>query len=251
MTQESKTKIPLILAHRGASALAPENTMAAFDLAYTLGADGIELDVMLSKDNQLIVIHDDTVDRTTNGSGRVIDFTSTNLKELDAGSTYSVAFRGQKLPLLSEVFEKFGHKFLINVELKNYASPFDDLTKKVVELIEQHQLSDSVLLSSFNPINLFKAKRINPDIKRGLLIFSGALGKLMRGFFGRIVPYHAIHPFYTDVDEAFVQKAHKLGRKVNVWTVDDPHELIRLRNLGVDAVICNDPRAAREILENQ
>jgi glycerophosphoryl diester phosphodiesterase len=240
---------PLIIAHRGASALAPENTMASFELAYTSGADGIELDVMFSKDEELVVIHDDTVDRTTNGSGRVSDFTLRTLRGLDAGSVFAGAFRGEHLPSLAEVYEHLGGKLLINVELKNYASPFDSLTQKVIKLTQDFKLVDSVLLSSFNPLNLSRAKRQLPAIQRGLLTFPHGAGSLMRGPFGRIFPYDALHPYFSDVSAGLIKKMHALGRKVNAWTVDDPAELRRLRDIGVDAIICNDPRAAREVLE--
>ncbi len=240
---------PLIIAHRGASALAPENTMAAFQLAHTLGADGIELDVMLSKDEELVVIHDATVDRTTNGSGRVNEIKWRTLRELDAGRSFSVQYQGERLPSLAEVYEHFGKKLLINVELKNYASPFDQLTQKVIKLTVDFGLVDSVILSSFNPLNLSRAKRQMKKIQCGLLTFPASAGALLRGAVGRIFPYDALHPYCSDVDERLIRRMHALGRKVNVWTVDDPDQLRRLRDLGADAVICNDPKAAREVLE--
>lgn len=243
-----KPEMPLIIAHRGASALAPENTMAAFELAYKLGADGIELDVMLSKDEELVVIHDDTVDRTTNGSGRVSDFPMRILRDLDAGSVFSEAFRGEKLPSLAEVYEHLGGKLLINVELKNYASPFDDLTLKVIKLTQDFNLVDSVLLSSFNPLNLRKARRELPAMKLGLLTFPAKAGVIMRGPLGRLFPYNALHPYYADVNKKLVDRMHAIDRKVNVWTVDEPEELRRMKVIGVDAVICNDPGASREVL---
>ena len=240
---------PLIIAHRGASALAPENTMAAFQLALDLGADGIELDVMLSKDKEMVVIHDDTVDRTTNGSGRVGDFSYQTLRDLDAGHFFSSVFRGEHLPSLAEVYKQLGGKLLINVELKNYAAPFDRLTEKVIALTQQFNLMDSVLLSSFNPLNLIHARRQLPAIRLGLLTSPGRLGGLLCSSVGRIFPYDAIHPHFSDVNVRLVDKMHALGRSVNVWTVDEPAELRRLAALGVDAIICNNPQAAREILQ--
>jgi len=247
--EKQNLTMPLIIAHRGASVKAPENTLAAFELAFEMGADGIELDVMLSKDEQLVVIHDDTVDRTTNGSGRVSDFPLNILQGLDAGSVFSTAFRGERLPSLVEVFEHFGGKMLINVELKNYATPFDGLTDKVVNLIQKYKLLNSVLLSSFNPLNLRRTKRRLPEVRLGLLALSGKAGALSRGAFGRIFPYDALHPYYSDVNETLVNKIHSLGRQVNVWTVDEPEELLRLYQLGVDGIITNDPQAARKVIE--
>ncbi|MGV8049337.1 MAG: glycerophosphodiester phosphodiesterase [Anaerolineaceae bacterium] len=244
-----KIPVPLIIAHRGASTLAPENTLAAFRLAYQLGADGIELDVMLSADNELVVIHDDSVNRTTNGSGKVAKMPFAALRELDAGSNFSQAFRGEKLPNLSEVFEELGGKLLINVELKNYSHPFDALTKDVINLVERFHLEETVLLSSFNPINLSKARRLNPAIQLGLLTSPGS--KLMQGAVGRLFPYDALHPYFADISEAMVEKLHGLGKKVNTWTVDDPQALRHMQSCGVDAVICNNPAAVRTLLEGQ
>ncbi len=246
---KNETKTPLIVAHRGASAHAPENTLSAFNLALAMGADGIELDVMLSKDDELIVIHDDTVDRTTNGSGRVSDFSYSTLKDLDAGKAFADQYVGERIPTLAEVFEALGGKLLINVELKNYASPNDDLTEKVINLILHYQLSESILLSSFNPLNLSRAYKQAPQIKRGLLTFPKALGALLRGPIGRIFPYNALHPHFSDVTARLVDKLHSLNRQVNVWTVDDPQEIQRLYHLGVDMIICNDPQATRQIIE--
>ena len=248
MKNKPYSKIPLIIAHRGASAKAPENTLTSFKLALEMGADGIELDVMFSKDQELVVIHDDTVDRTTNGSGRVNEFLYDTLRGLNAGSSSYSEYREDHIPTLAEVFEQFGGKMLINVELKNYATPFDTLTEKVIDLIEAFNLVDSTMLSSFNPFKLSKAYKKNPAIKRGLLTFPKTLGSLLRGPIGRIFPYDALHPYYTDVTSRMVTRMHNLGRQVNVWTVDDPIELRLLAELGVDMIICNDPWSARQVI---
>ncbi|MBP7032508.1 MAG: glycerophosphodiester phosphodiesterase [Chloroflexi bacterium] len=240
---------PLIYAHRGASALAPENTLAAFLLALQAGADGIELDVMLSQDKELLVIHDSTVDRTTDGSGKVAEMPLAALRELDAGTRFGEEFRGEKLPTLAEVFETVGGKMRINVELKNYARPFDDLTRRVIKLTEQFHLEESVLLSSFNPINLSKAHNINPKIQRGLLV--SPADQRMLGGLGRLFPYQALHPYYEDVTREMTEQLHARGKQLNTWTVDDPQALLRLRAFGVDGIICNNPAAARAVLEGR
>ena len=227
--------------------MAPENTLAAFRLAHELGADGIELDVMLTADKQLIVIHDDTVDRTTNGHGKVAEMPLAALRELDAGSYFGEPFRGEKLPTLAEVYEALGGKLRINVELKNYAHPLDNLTAHVIRLTEHFHLEDSVLLSSFNPLNLSRAHLLNPHMQLGLLTESG--NRQMQGALGRLFPYDALHPYYADVTPEMVTRLHALGRQVNTWTVDDPEDLRRMQAYGVDGVICNDPAAARAALE--
>jgi len=227
--------------------LAPENTLAAFLLALQAGADGIELDVMLSRDKELVVIHDSTVDRTTDGTGKVSDLPLSALRELDAGARFGEEFRGEKLPTLAEVFETVGGKMRINVELKNYAQPLDDLTSRVIALTERFHLADSVLLSSFNPINLSKARRQNPKIRRGLLVSPG--DRLMLGAGGRLFPYHALHPYYEDVTPEMAADLRVRGKQLNTWTVDDPQALLRLHSIGVDGIISNNPAAARAVLE--
>ena len=240
---------PLIIAHRGDSANAPENTLAAFRLALEKSADGIELDVMLSADQKLVVIHDDTLERTTNGHGQVGNTPYAALRELDAGSWFRPEFKGEPIPLLDEVFAELGGKFLINVELKNYKTPKDQLPELVVALIKKHALSDSVLLSSFNARNFPRVKSLAPEIRTGLLTLPGFLGLPMRGFWGRRFGAVDLHPYYRDVSAKLVQSRHKLGQKVNVWTVDAPDDLRRMQAFGVDMIICNDPAHARQILE--
>lgn len=230
---------PKIIAHRGASANAPENTLAAFQLALDLGADGIELDVMLSKDHQLVVIHDDTVDRTTNGSGRVQDLTLAELQALDAGN-------GERIPTLDEVLTQFGGKFLINIELKNYSTIFDSLPLDVAALLREHGLADSIQVSSFNPINFPRFHRRLPEIPVGMLTFPGKARFFAYGLFR----YDALNPYFADVDEALVKRMHARGKAVNVWTVDEAADIRHLSRIGVDTLITNQPQRALTVLES-
>lgn len=230
--------MPKIIAHRGASAHAPENTISAFQLALEQGADGIELDVMLSKDGHLVVIHDTTVDRTTDGEGFVKDMTLEELKSFDAGE-------GQKIPTLDEVLEEFGGRFIINVELKNYSSVFDRLPIEAAKIVKKYQLGESVLVSSFNPFNLPRFHAHMPEAKLGLLTQPNGAKKWV----WRLFEYDALHPHFSDVDQVLVAALHSRNRKVNVWTVDEPAEIRRLAALEVDSIITNDPKNAREVLE--
>ena len=135
----STTIEPLLIAHRGASAHAPENTLAAFELAIHLGAPAVELDVKLTGDHQVVVLHDQTLDRTTDGKGPLAAHTLEAVKQLDAGSYFSPEFRGEHVPTLAEVFEAIGKAALINVELTNYETPGDDLVDRVVQVAPQAQ----------------------------------------------------------------------------------------------------------------
>lgn len=232
--------MPRIIAHRGASAHAPENTMAAFQLALEMAADGIELDAMLAKDGEVVVIHDESIDRTTNGTGAVRDLTLEELKKLDAGG-------GEKLPSLDEVLTRFAGRFLINIELKNYSSIFDNLPLKVADLVKSHDCAQSVLISSFNPFNLSRFHRRHPEVPVGLLTDKNKA----KHWLWRLFHFDALHPHFSDVDALLVSALHARGRQVNVWTVDDPAEIQRLADLGVDSIITNDPQGTRSILESR
>jgi glycerophosphoryl diester phosphodiesterase len=147
----SELPSPLILCHRGAKNYAPENTLAAFKIALELGADGFELDTQLTSDGHVVVYHDKTVNRITNGRGKLSELSLAELRELDAGSSFSEKFRGEKIPTLDEVFETIGKRAIINVELKNFSTPFDNLAEKVCEVVCRHTMEKNILFSSFLP----------------------------------------------------------------------------------------------------
>jgi glycerophosphoryl diester phosphodiesterase len=238
---------PVIFAHRGASAHAPENTMAAFELALEQGADGIELDVKLSADGEVVVIHDPTVERTTGGHGRVRDLTLADLRSLDAGSSFSAGFQGEKIPTLEEVFEAVGRRTFINVELTNYNTPRDHLVESVCMLVKKFGMQKRVLFSSFLPANLSTARNYLPDVPTGLLALSGILRLWPRSFgfaFGR---YEALHPNLRNASQQQIYFVHRLNRRVHVWTVNEESDLRRLFRWGVDGVFTDDPRLAVKV----
>jgi len=239
---------PLLFAHRGASLHAPENTMEAFDLAIQQGADGVELDAKLSADGEVIVIHDSTVDRTTNGHGRVAMFKLTDLRALDAGSFFSEKFRGAQIPTLNEVFEVIGRHGFINVELKNYTTPRDHLVEKVCALVQKHNLQKKILFSSFFAYNLKRAAQLLPEVPRGLLALRGWKGMWARSFGFMFGEYQALHPYINDVDAPQVARVHKLKRRIHVWTANTEQDLLRLKNWGVDGIITADPLTAVRVL---
>ena len=195
-----------------------------------------------------MVIHDQTVDRTTGGKGRVIDFSLKELKRLDAGSSFSPAFKAEPIPTLEEVFEAVGRNLLVNVELTNYASMRDSLPEKVAALIRKLSLEEQVIISSFSPTNLVRFRKILPGVPLGLLTMTGLTGKLARSFLGGWIPKDALHPHFTDVSRALVEGWHRRGKKVNVWTVNQPEEMLRLANLKVDGIITNDPALTHRVL---
>ena len=244
MNQLFNLPVPTIFAHRGVSAVAPENTLAAFQGALDQGVKAVEFDVQLSADQHVIVIHDDTVDRTTNGGGKVRELTLNQLKSFDAGSAFSSDFAGESIPTLEEVFKRFGRKLYLNIELKNYATPLDALPERVAALVRQYQLEDWVMFSSFNPIALNRTRRALPDTPIGLLTLKGSSGFLGRNFFTRWLSPQAIHPHKDDVSESFMLNQRRAGRRVNAWTVNELEEMKHLVSLGVDGIITDYPSKA-------
>jgi glycerophosphoryl diester phosphodiesterase len=239
---------PILFAHRGASLHAPENTMEAFNLAIQQGADGVELDAKLSADGEVIVIHDPTVDRTTNGHGRVAKFKLTDLRALDAGSFFSEKFRGAQIPKLDEVFEVIGRQGLINVELTNYTTHRDHLVEKVCQLVQKHNLQKKILFSSFFASNLKRAAQLLPEVPRGLLALKGWKGIWARSFGFMFGEYQALHPHIADVNAPQVARVHKLKRRIHVWPANSEQDLARLKNWGVDGIITADPLTAVRVL---
>ena len=239
---------PIVFAHRGDSAHAPENTIPSFELALTQGADAIELDAKLTSDGQIVVFHDATIDRTTEGTGRLAQKTLAELRSLDAGSSFSDQFRGTKIPTLEEVFEAVGKKIFINVELTNYATPRDALVEKVCALVRKHGLEKSVIFSSFFASNLKQAERFLPEAPRGLLALGGWTGAWARSFGFSFGEYAALHPYLTDVNAQQVSRVHQLKRRIHVWTVNKPEDIARLNSWGVDGIFTDDPKLALQVI---
>ena len=253
----------LNFAHRGASHDAPQNTLAAFRLAREMGADGVELDVQASKDGEAVVIHNFTVDATTNGQGAVKDKTLAELKELDAGSWFDaaptkrcpepvegLAFAGQRIPTLQEVIIEVGHQLLLNIELKARVFGSAGLVSEVVRLIEDHNLIHRAIVSSFNPLALRQVKKLNPRINTGPIYFFDLPAHPVRASFTFLADPNALHPEKRLVTREYMAWASERGYRVNTWTIDEPAEMRRLVALGVGGIITNRPDVLREILDS-
>ncbi len=227
----------LILGHRGARAYAPMNTIPSFELALKQGADGVELDTHLTKDGQLIVLHDFTVDSTTDGKGLAKDMTLIEIKSLDAGSSFSPEYKGTRIPTLDEVFEAVGKKLFINVEIKSESQETDGVEQAVADCISRHGITSSVIVSSFNPLALKRFRAIVPEVPIGYLYAPDYnFSEQMDGF-----PHEARHPQDQMIDKAYMDWAKKHNYRVNTWTVNDPVRALILRDLGVDAIITDKP----------
>ncbi|MEM9952887.1 MAG: glycerophosphodiester phosphodiesterase family protein [Chloroflexota bacterium] len=216
----------LIFGHRGAMAYAPMNTIPAFELAYEQGADGIELDVHLSKDGELVIVHDFTVDHTTNGEGTVTEMTLAELKTLDAGSWFDAKFEGIRIPTLSEVFEAVGDKLYVNVEIKTLSQDGDGTEEAVAECIRQHNLGERVLISSFNVSVLRRFRVISPNIPLARLLHHVSVFNLRpedRLFYdwSEVEAFHPSEVLWHRRDPNRGSRPETAGNFVNCWTVND------------------------------
>jgi glycerophosphoryl diester phosphodiesterase len=232
---------PLNFAHRGASHEAPENTLAAFERAAELRADGAELDVQISRDGELVVVHDFDLDKTTDGSGLVSTKTLAELQDLDAGSWFSPKFRGQRIPTLQHVIDTVGPRLLLNVELKTENYRDDGLAAAVATVLERNNLVAKTIVSSFNPFALWRARKRNPAIQLGLLYSDDMSFLLRRPRLRHWLRPQALHPHYSLVDGDYVQWATRKGYRTHTWTVDEPKDMRRIIAAGVDIIITNRP----------
>ncbi|HYS11222.1 MAG TPA: glycerophosphodiester phosphodiesterase family protein [Myxococcales bacterium] len=234
---------PLILGHRGASAEAPENTIAAFSLALAQGADGVELDAQRCASGEVVVLHDSSLVRTTGFSALVTQASWTVVRTLDAGSWKSQRFRGERVPLLSEVLEAFPR--LVNVELKCEAADDAGLTAEVVRVVRAAKAEDRVLLSSFNVACLWKARLMAGRIPRALLFEQEQRWLLRSGALAPLLGVQAMHPEHVLATPDRVSGWRRRGYSVGCWTVDDPDAAARLHQSGVTSVITNWPGRVR------
>ncbi|SDK01923.1 glycerophosphodiester phosphodiesterase [Natronincola ferrireducens] len=234
----------LIIAHRGASGYAPENTLAAMDLAMEQGCDGIEIDVQLTKDGVVVVHHDWSVDRTTNGSGEIKDLTWKEIQKLDAGFWFSEEFTGEKVPTLDDVLKHLPKTLLLNVEVKSRS--FDDrgLEKKVVELLEKHHRLENTVVSSFNHLCLQRIQLMNPQVKIGIL-YEAHLLEPCNYFKANDLNLYSFHPCHYYLTPDLVKKVQDNGMKIYSWTINDGERGKNLKALGIDGIITNYPDMLR------
>jgi glycerophosphoryl diester phosphodiesterase len=222
-----------IWAHRGASAVAPENTMAAFRAAAAAGADGIELDVHLSREGAPVVIHDETVERTSDGRGAVARKTLAQLQRLDAGGWFAPAFAGETVPTLEAVFAWAADRLLLNVEIKAVSAGL-----AVVELLRAYP-QVRVLISSFNHTLLEQLRLQNPDLPLGFLVDTRFWRRAVRRAVG--CRAESVHPRFDLLSRPLLAACQRHGLAVHCWTVDHPDACIALRRRGVAGVFTNDP----------
>ncbi|MEM2315116.1 MAG: glycerophosphodiester phosphodiesterase family protein, partial [Candidatus Nezhaarchaeales archaeon] len=221
----------LVIAHRGASAYEPENTLRSIKRALNLGADMVEIDVRTTKDGHIVVIHDATVDRTTNGRGYVKDMTLEELKKLDAGL-------GERIPTLQEVISLVKGRVGLVIEIK-----VPGIEEKVLKIVNENKLHDDVLITSFYHPILLRVKSLNAKVRTGIIIASRPVRPAQLALDARS---NAIFPKYTYLDLEMVEEAHKHSLTVYPWTVDDPGEARLLIEMGIDGIVTNKPDILRQ-----
>ncbi len=229
-----------IFAHRGASGHAPENTMEAFKLAYEMGADGIELDVQLTADNVLVVIHDENIKRTSSGEGLVMNKTFAELNAYDYGSWYSQNFIGVKIPTLKEVLDFIKTTNMeLNIEIKTMPAWYNKkLTELVLKEVSNSGIEDRIIISSFDHQAIKDSRECNPKVRTAPLYASNILDVYdyctKNGF-------NCIHPHYQCITKEIICSCHQNNIDVNVWTVNNKEDALKLKELGVDCIITNYP----------
>ncbi|HKY63810.1 MAG TPA: glycerophosphodiester phosphodiesterase family protein [bacterium] len=232
---------PLIIAHRGASAWAPENTMAAFDLAIKHGADGLEFDVWKCGSGEVVVTHNRQTKLLSGKEGDIHRMSLKELRKLDFGLHKAPQFRGERIPTLSEVLDRAKDLKLINIEIKGMDVRSRGIELDVAELILKFKLLRRAVISSFNPTILLRLQALNPALRLGLLLFERSPLPMRHGWSANFLKPYSIHPSFGLLQEKKVQRAHAKKQKVIVWTINDFQQLEACIGLGVDGIITDDP----------
>ena len=245
-----KDGAPMInFAHRGASGDYPENTLLAFSQAIALGATAIELDVHKSKDNYLVVIHDEDIERTFKGQGKVCDFTLQELQSFKCRRVLFEELTSCRVPTLDSVLSVVAsYPVLINIELKTNVIQYPDIEQDVITLVSAYKLEKRVLISSFHAPSILKCKELDPTLKTGFIC-----GKKRDDLIevSKSLNVDAIHPNVKFVTEALVQQLHEAGFQVNVYGVNAPKKMRKLIEWDVDGIFTDVPALLHEILTEQ
>jgi glycerophosphoryl diester phosphodiesterase len=241
----------MVIAHRGFSGEAPENTLAAFKKAIDVGSDMMELDVHFSKDGQVVVIHDDHLERTTNGWGKVADHTLQELKKLDAGSWFGPLFSGERIPSLKEVLELARKKIFVNIEIKNgYLGSYtiSDLADRTLQEVQRRRMVNQVIFSSFDLSPLERVKERNFHARVALLYHHRwNIPQEITG--GR--PFSLLNLRRSFLTKDKIAKVHLAGMELNTYTVNSAKEMEQFVRWGIDGIITNHPDRLIHILQKK
>ena len=231
----------LVIADRGASAEAPEHTIAAFELALERGADGIKLDVRLSADHHPVLARDFALDRTTDGSGPVHAHSVRELKRLDAGGWRGSGFRGQRIQTLAEVLERFRDRSRFWIEVPAGSDTYPDIEERIVSTLEIYDVLGQTVVQSAEPRILDRMRSLNPEVALGLVLARAPLSDQIRG--GSSL--HALCPSADIVTEEALRRIGRSGLATYVWTVDEPARMDRLIEWGASGIVTGRPGLLR------
>jgi len=247
---------PLIIAHRGASGLAPENTLSAFEKAIEIGVDRIEMDLRLTIDGEVVVLHDKTIMRTTNGWGSVRKLSLKRLKRYSAGSWFHHEFSAEKVPTFREVLELVKGRTTLLLEIKDGSPYHHGIERHIIDLINEYKAHDWCIVQSFND-GVLKNFRELPNLHSDVQKLFEAFIPVAPFYGGSRFSYKRIERYdfakeininYRYVNPRVVRKVHQMGKKVNVWTVNEPQNLKKYVEMGVDGIITDFPNRLKEIL---
>lgn len=229
-----------IIAHRGSSNAAPENTIAAFDLAVQQGADYIELDVQLTMDQQVAVIHDETVNRTTDGSGPVRSYTLDQLKKLDAGSWFDPQYAKERIPTLHEILEKYSQHIGILIEIKHPKRQIG-IEKAVVDIIKRFSYSRHIMVQSFDDIALQRMKAYSPSLRTAFIIKPSAQKLAKRKLEVYSTFADCLNMKKTMINRWWIERIHSFGMDVFIWTIKDQKTANHVKKYPIDGVVTDHP----------
>ncbi|QDZ93449.1 glycerophosphodiester phosphodiesterase [Bacillus altitudinis] len=229
-----------IIAHRGSSSAAPENTIAAFDVAVEQGADYIELDVQMTMDQHVVVIHDDTVDRTTNGNGLVKSYTLDQLKKLDAGSWFDHQYTNERIPTLQEILERYSQRIGILIEIKHPKRQIG-IEKAVARIINRFAYSRHIIIQSFDVHALQRIKAFAPSLRTALIIKPDAFKLTKRKLTTYSSFANCLNMKKTMINKWWIDRIHSFGMEVFIWTVKDQKTADRIKKYPIDGVVTDNP----------
>ena len=234
-----------VLAHRGNSGHAPENTLAAFRSALAAEADGIECDIYLTKDGRFAVCHDENIDRTSTGAGKISEMTFEDLRAHDFGVKFNEKFRGEKIPLLEEMLEVVSPMKIINIEIKHLADgPLENPYRELCGILHGLGVFDKVIISSFDTEALRRIYEADNGIYTAYLCGGGE--ETLKTAVS--LKCKAIHPYFGNITYGYMRSARAAGLAVNAWTADARDEILFCKNIGCDIVITNEPALAKTLI---
>ena len=244
----SRRKGVLVFGHRGARGLAPENTLSSFELALSMGIDGVEFDVMPCASGEAVVFHDYRLDKLAGGWGWVEGTSLDKLKKFDVGAMFHQRYRGERIPSLDEVLELIQDRLIINIELKGENARNDGLESHVAQALRRRGLVDNAIISSFNPMRLARINEVAPEFNTGVLVQQDAAWWLRKFWFAPLRGADAVHPEIGMVSKPLVDGWHQKGKVVIAWPANTPADVKMLIDYGVDGIITDRPDRLMDML---